>query len=178
MSTQMKANGANQPTKMNGQGKAEQGPVFTVHNIYLKDMSFEAPHSPQIFSDPWKPKMEFDLQTGSYPLSEEESVHEVAIHITLSIKLGEGKEEKVVALIEIHQAGAFTVKGFDEVTFKQVLATTCPTVLFPYAREAISNLATRGGFTQLIVPPINFDAMYAQHLEEEALKAKSETTSS
>jgi preprotein translocase subunit SecB len=151
----------------NGQHKAETGPVFTIHNLYLKDLSFEAPHSPVVFSEEWKPKLDFDLQTGSLLLSETESIYEVVLHITVTIKLGEGDKEKTACLIDIQQAGAFTLQGFPEDILKQVLATACPNVLFPYAREVISSLATRGGFPQLVLPPINFDAMYAHHLENE-----------
>ncbi len=103
---------------------------------------------------------------GSQVLSEAESVYEVVLHITVTIKLGEGEQEKPAFLIEIQQAGAFTVQNLSVEAVQHVLATTCATVLFPYARESISNLATRGGFPQLVLPPINFDAMYAHHLTE------------
>lgn len=144
--------------------KEATAPAFNVHSIYTKDLSFEAPHSPQIFNTEWKPKIDFDLQMGSQVLSEPESVYEVVLHVTVTIKLGEGTEEKPAFLIDIQQAGAFTVKNFTPDVTQQLLATTCATVLFPYAREAVSNLATRGGFPQLVLPPINFDAMYEHHL--------------
>ena len=148
--------------KLNGQNN--NGPVFNVHSIYLKDLSFEAPHVPHIFNEEWKPKIDFDLQMNSHLLSENDSVYEVVLHITVTIKLGENEQEKPAFLIEIQQAGAFTVQNLAPDAIQQVLATTCATVLFPYARETISNLATRGGFPQLILPPINFDAMYEHHL--------------
>ncbi len=140
-------------------------PVFNVHSIYVKDLSFEAPHSPQIFNIEWKPKIDFDLQMGSQILSEPESIYEVVLHVTVTIKLGEAAEEKPAFLIDIQQAGAFSVQNFTPEATQQLLATACATVLFPYAREAISNLATRGGFPQLVLPPINFDAMYEHHLK-------------
>lgn len=155
------------------------GPAFNVHSIYLKDLSFEAPNSPEIFNKDWKPKIDFDLQMGSQVLSETEGLYEVVLHITVTIKIGEGTEEKPAFLIDIQQAGAFTIQNLPEEVVKQVLATTCSTVLFPYAREAISNLATRGAFPQLVLPPINFDAMYAQHMtkqNETATEGESTTT--
>ncbi|HXH54470.1 MAG TPA: protein-export chaperone SecB [Gammaproteobacteria bacterium] len=140
-------------------------PLFNVHSIYVKDLSFEAPHSPQIFNTEWKPKIDFDLQMGSQILSEPESIYEVVLHVTVTIKLGEAAEEKPAFLIDIQQAGAFSVQNFTPEATQQLLATTCATVLFPYARETVSNLVTRGGFPQLVLPPINFDAMYEHHLK-------------
>lgn len=145
--------------------KEATAPVFNVHSLYVKDVSFEAPHSPQIFNTEWKPKIDFDLQMGSQILSEPESIYEVVLHATVSIKLGEAAEEKPAFLIDIKQAGAFTIQNFTLEATQQLLATTCATILFPYAREVVSSLATRGGFPQLVLPPVNFDAMYEQHLE-------------
>jgi len=150
-------------TKTNGNDPHANDPTFNVHSVYLKDLSFEAPHSPQVFQEEWKPKIDFDLQMGSVALSEAESIYEVVLSVTVTAKLGEEKQEKTPFLIEVKQAGVFTVKNFSAEQLKQILATTCPTVLFPYVREAISSLATKGGFPQLILPPLNFDAMYAQH---------------
>lgn len=140
-------------------------PVFNVHSFYVKDLSFEAPHSPDIFNKEWKPKIDFDLQMGSQVLSEPDSIYEVVLHVTVTIKLGEAAEEKSAFLIDIQQAGAFTVRNFTPEATQQLLATECASILFPYAREAVSNLVTRGGFPQLVLPPINFDAMYEHHLK-------------
>ena len=167
----MSQNSNNPSSKLNGQANGQDpnstGPVFNVHRIYTKDVSFEAPHSPGIFNVKWEPKVDFDLQMGSSVLSEAESLYEVVLHLTVTIKLGEGQEEKSAFLIEVQQAGAFTVKNLPEDDIKLVLATTSAAILFPYANEAISNLAMRGGFPQLILPPINFEAMYAHHLENQ-----------
>lgn len=152
--------------KANGHDENVVGPIFNVHSIYLKDLSFESPHAPEIFHKEWKPKIDFDLQMGSKVLSEADSIYEVVLHVTVTIKVGEGDEEISAFLVDVQQAGAFTVQNFPEEGVKEILATTCATVLFPYAREAVSNLATRGGFPQLVLPPINFDAMYAHHLTQ------------
>lgn len=162
MSNHSESNGA----KLNGQHAPETELAFNVHSVYLKDLSFEAPHLPEIFHEEWKPKIDFDLQMGSKVVSEAEAVHEVVLHITVTIKLGDNEAEKTAFLIDIQQAGVFTVRNLSDEALKQVLSTTCATILFPYARETISNLATRGGFPQVVLPPINFDAMYAHHLTQ------------
>ncbi len=159
-------NALDKGSNMNGQHQQDAGPTLNVHSIYLKDLSFEAPHSPDIFNEEWKPKIDFDLQMESKSLSEADAIYEVVLHITVTIKVGEGEKEKPAFLIDIQQAGAFTVKHMSEESVKQILATDCATVLFPYAREMVSSLATRGGFPQLVLPPINFDAMYAHHLTQ------------
>lgn len=157
---------AQDKSKSNGHSQKETGPVFNVHSVYLKDLSFEAPLSPKVFNEEWKPRINFDLQMSSEVISEAESVHEVVLHITVTVKLGEEKQEKTAFLVEVKQAGAFLIQDFSPDDVKQILATTCPTVLFPYAREIVSSLATRGGFPQMVLPPINFDAMYAKHLSD------------
>ncbi len=154
--------------KGNGSDPHAHDPIFNVHNIYLKDLSFEAPHSPQVFQEDWRPKIDFDLQMEPHVLSDAESLYEVVLNVTVTAKLGEEKTEKTAFLIEVKQAGIFTVKNFSEEQQKQILATACPTVLFPYVREAVSNLATRGGFPQLILPPLNFDALYIERNKQAA----------
>ncbi len=149
----------------NGQDAASKtGPVFAMHNIYIKDFSLEAPHAPGIFNKPWKPKVDFDLQMGSQVLSEKDHIFDVVLHVTVTVKL---PEDETAYLVEVQQAGIFTISGFDEELQKQILATSCPTVLFPYVRETIGNAVQRAGFPPLILPPINFEAMYAQHLAKQ-----------
>ncbi len=153
------------PNTPNGHDQsAENGPIFSVNSIYVKDISFEAPGTPHIFNEEWQPKLDFDLQMGSKLLAESEGIHEVVLHLTVTVKL---KDDKPAFVIDVKQAGVFTVLGFTPEILKQILSTACPTVLFPYAREAVANLVQRGGFPQLILPPINFEAMYAQHLSKE-----------
>lgn len=157
----------------NGHDAQKNEPQFAAHSIYLKDLSFEAPHLPEIYQEEWKPKIDFDLQMASKPISEAEGLYEVVLLITVTAKVGEDKAEKPAFLIEVQQAGAFTIKNLPQDAIKEILATTCPTILFPYGREAISNLVAKGGFPQLVLPPINFDAMYAQHLSEQGDNAGS-----
>jgi preprotein translocase subunit SecB len=145
-------------------GNAEaNGPVFNVLNIYVKDLSFESPSSPDVFNAAWEPKVDFDLQLNSQVLSEAEHIHEVVLHLTVTVKL---KDDKTAFLVDVKQAGIFTLKGFKDDVLKQVLGITCPTVIFPYARETVSNLVQRGGFPQLIIPTLNFEAMYTQQQQQ------------
>ncbi len=150
--------------KANGHDQAPTGPVFTVNSVFIKDASFESPNAPKIFNAEWQPKVDFDLQMSQNVIQEEEGLFEVVIHLTSTVKLA---DDTVAFLIEVQQAGIFVVKGFDGEATKHILATACPTVLFPYARETVSNLVQRGGFPQLLLPPINFEAMYAQHLAQQ-----------
>src|SRR6185295_17680857 len=136
--------------------------VFSIHNIYVKDVSFESPNAPDIFRTQWQPKVDLDLQMSSQDLGDH--LYEVVIHLTLGIKIA--PEDKVAFLIELKQAGIFALQGLTAEQLERALATTCPEILFPYAREAISGLAMRGGFPQLALPPINFEAMYLQHVNQ------------
>lgn len=149
--------------KMNGEDPSAKGPVFNILNIYVKDLSFESPNAPAIFNTEWHPKVDFDLQLKTELLSAEEHIHEVVLHLTVTVKL---KDEKTAFIVDAKQAGIFTLKGFEEEVLKQVLGITCPTVIFPYARETISNLVQRGGFPQLIIPTLNFEAMYAAQQQQ------------
>lgn len=159
---------ANDTVKSSGYNGEAKDPLFNVHSIYLKDASFEAPEVPLIFNEEWKPKVDFDMQMGSKLLAAADNIYEVVLHITVTVKLGEGQKEKLAFLVEIQQAGAFTVRNLQPEEQARVLATTCAAVLFPFARENLASLATRGGFPQLLLPPINFDVMYAHHLAQVA----------
>lgn len=136
------------------------GPAFMIQRIYIKDASFEAPKVPEIFREEWKPEVNVDLQTNTARL--EEHIHEIALHITVTVKMG----DKNAFLVEVHQAGIFTIKGFNEEQVGHIIGSECPKILYPYARETISDLVIRGGFPQLLLAPVNFDAMYMQHLEQ------------
>jgi len=152
---------ANIERKENGHDQTET-PVFNINTIYVKDLSFESPNVPQVLNAEWQPKIDFDLQLNTKILDEAEGVYEVELHITVTAKL---KEELVVFLIDVRQAGIFVVHRFEADVASHILSVTCPTAIFPYARETIANLVQRGGFPQLVLPPINFEAMYLNHLE-------------
>ena len=139
----------------------KEGPVFTIQRIYVKDSSFEAPNSPNVFKEEWKPEVNVDLQTKTDKLDDD--VFDVVLHLTVTVK----RENTTSFLCEVKQAGIFTVKGFPEDQLNHALGSMCPNILYPYAREAISDMVTRGGFPQLLLAPVNFDALYLQHLEKQ-----------
>lgn len=133
-----------------------EGPQFALQRIYLKDSSFESPRSPGVFQGQWQPKINFDIKTRNTKV--QDGVYEVVLVLTVEATL----EEQPAFLVEVHQAGVFTAKDFDEAQIEQLLSTVCPNILFPYAREAIDTLVVKGSFPALMLAPINFDSLYAQ----------------
>jgi preprotein translocase subunit SecB len=133
---------------------------FALQKIYVKDVSFETPHSPQVFTLKWEPKVEFNLASNAQQL--QEGLFEVGLTVTLTVKV----EDKTAYLVEICQAGIFSVAGFSEQEYGHLLGSYCPNVLFPYAREAVSDLVIKGGFPPMLLAPVNFDALYMQHLQQ------------
>lgn len=133
---------------------------FVIQKLYIKDVSFETPNSPEIFMQEWAPKVEFNLANNAKNL--QENVFEVGLTLTVTVKL----EDKTAYLVEICQAGVFTLNGFDEKELNSLLGSYCPDVLFPYAREAVSSLVVKGGFPPLLLSPVNFEALYMQQLQQ------------
>jgi len=133
---------------------------FGIHSIYLKDVSFEAPNSPEVFKTQFQPAIEMNLNLETNHL--EDNIYEVVLSVTVSAKA----DDKAAFLVELQQAGVFTLKGFDEDSLGPMLGIYCANVLFPYARESVANLVTKGGFPQLLLEPVNFEALYAQHMEQ------------
>ncbi len=133
--------------------------VVALQNVYLKDCSYESPNGPRM-EGTWNPQINLDLQTGSTPLGPE--VREVVLTVTVSAKYGEA----TIFLAEVKQAGLFVIRNLSEEDTKRAISTYCPGVLFPYARAAISHLVTQGGFPQFLLPPVNFEALYAANLQQ------------
>lgn len=130
-----------------------------LQKIYVKDASLEVPQAPQVFTRQWKPAVDVNLSTRSEAMQDD--LHHVVLTVTVTAKL----EEDVAFLVEIQQAGVFLVRGFPDAREKQaVLGAYCPSILFPYVREAVSDLAARGGFPQILLQPVNFDALFQEHL--------------
>ena len=142
--------------------QATSGGRFVIQKIYVKDMSFETPHSPQIFMEKWEPEVSLQINNTATVLSED--VHEVTLAVTVTAKL----TDKVAYLIEVQQAGIFNATGFSANDMGAILGSYCPNILFPFAREVISDVVTKGGFPQLLLAPVNFDALYAQHVQQQA----------
>ncbi|HEY7841492.1 MAG TPA: protein-export chaperone SecB [Gammaproteobacteria bacterium] len=147
-----------------GAADAQQG-QFGVQKVYLKDMSFETPRSPQVFQEEWSPAVNMDVSNSASALNDK--LFEVVLSVTITVKSG----EQPVYLAEVQQAGIFHIEGFPREAVNRILATLCPNILFPFAREVVADLVMRGGFPQLLLAPMNFEVLYAQHLKQEAAKA-------
>ena len=132
---------------------------FDIQKIYLKDASLETPNSPHIFKEQWSPEIKLQINTSTSSLSE--TTYEVVLNLTVTAELG----EKTAFLVEVQQAGIFFLKGFPNDQMGPMLGAFCPSILFPYAREAIDALVIKGGFPPLMVKPVNFDALYLQHVQ-------------
>ena len=136
---------------------------FGIKKLYLKDASFESPDAPHSFGfTKCEPKVEMNLTNTHTEI--ENNLYEAVLHVTTTVRL----EEKVAFLIEIQFAGLFTIAGFKDNELKYLIGSQCMSVMFPYAREVISDMTVRGGFPPLILSPVNFDALYQQHLEKQA----------
>jgi preprotein translocase subunit SecB len=153
----------------NGAANEQQAPQFAIQRIYTKDISFEAPNAPGIFKKEWKPEVKLDLDTRSNKL--EGGVYEVILSLTVTTKVG----EETAFLCEVQQAGIFSANDAEDVPEGQLahmLGSFCPNILFPYAREAISSLVNRATFPQLNLAPVNFDALFAQYVQQRQAQAE------
>ncbi|HET8942870.1 MAG TPA: protein-export chaperone SecB [Rudaea sp.] len=135
---------------------------LTLQKVYLKDASFEVPGAPQIFQEQGQPQIQLNLSQKVGTLAAD--VYEVVLTITVTCKLA----DKTAYLAEVQQAGVFGVNGFDESNRNAILATYCPNTLFPYARQAVSDMIQNGGFPPFLMQPINFDSLYAEQLQRQA----------
>ena len=142
------------------QKPAEDGAQFAIQKVYIKDLSFEAPNTPQMFTAQWAPHIDLHLQSKAAQL--DESVHEIVLTVTVTAKLG----DKTAYLVEVQQAGIFNIQGFGQEELARTLGSFCPNILFPFAREAVAELVSKGGFPQLLLTPVNFDAIYA-HMQKQ-----------
>lgn len=142
------------------QDNSQQDKQLAIQKIYIKDASFETPHSPHVFTHKWDPQVEFNLSSNAQSI--QETLYEVAVTVTVTVKL----VDKTAYLVEVCQAGIFSIKGFNDREMGPLLGSYCPNLLFPYAREAVSDLVTKGGFPPMLLAPVNFDALYAQHMQQ------------
>jgi len=131
---------------------------FAIQRIYTKDISFESPNAPQVFISEWEPKINVDLSTEIQALSED------TIQMVLTVNVVAKHEEKTAFLVEVQQAGIFLAKGFSEEELGPLMGIGAPNALYPYAREVVSDLITRGSFPQFTLQPVNFEQMYAQQM--------------
>lgn len=135
--------------------------VFQIQRIYTKDISFETPSAPNIFQQEWQPEVKLDLDTSSSELAEH--VYEVILRVTVTASVA----EETAFLCEVQQAGIFSIDGIEESQMAHCLGAYCPNILFPYARECITSLVSRGTFPQLNLAPVNFDALFMNYLQQQ-----------
>ena len=136
---------------------------FAIQKIFIKDASLESPNAPAIFQQSqWQPEINVQINTAANTVND--NLHEVTLTITVTAK----QNDQTAFLIEVKQAGLFTISGFPKEQLGGMLGAYCPEVLFPFAREAISDLAGKGGFPQLLLAPVNFNALYTQHQQQQA----------
>ena len=133
---------------------------LAIQKIYTKDISFESPNSPFGFQDEWKPEVSVDINTDGQTL--ENNNFEVVLKVTITAK----NNDKTAFLVEVQQAGVFHLTGFDDEQQAFILGSYCPGTLFPYARQVVSNLVTDGGYPPVILAPVNFEALYQEHLKQ------------
>jgi preprotein translocase subunit SecB len=151
-------------TQKNTDGQAEQR--FLIQRIYLKDVSFESPNTPAVYAEEWNPDTNLQMNTQANPAGD--NYYEVTLQLTVTVK----SNDKTAFLVEIAQAGVFEITGYTQDEMNHLLAAYCPSVLFPYAREAVASLVSKGSFPEMHLSPINFDALYAQRLQEQAEQGK------
>ncbi len=138
---------------------------FSIQKLYLKDSSFESPESPRSFRfTQWNPKIDLNLTNEQKHIDGD--LYEVVLNVTATVT----QEETTTFLIEVQQAGLFEITGFDDDQKKYLLGSQCMNILFPYAREVVSDLSMRGGFPPLTLSPVNFEGLYQQHLQQQQEK--------
>lgn len=140
---------------------SDEQPVFSIEKIYVKDLSIEVPNAPQIFLERETPGIEVQIQSTANTIGE--GMFEVALTITVNAK----QEEKAFFLVEVVEAGIFQIRHVPEQDMEPILAVACPNILFPYARETISDAINRAGFPPVILAPVNFESLYQQRLMEQ-----------
>lgn len=147
-----------------------KGPEFSIQRIYLKDISLESPLAPLIFRQEWKPEIDLQINVDSTKL--EDDFYQIVLKITVTAK----NSDKVALLIEVQQAGIFLLRDFDAAQLTQMLGAFCPNIIFPYAREFISEAAIRAGFPPLYLAPINFDAIFAEQQRQKQTSSNTNAT--
>jgi preprotein translocase subunit SecB len=142
------------------QGSAQAQPSFQIEKIYVKDLSLEIPNAPQVFAEQLNPQLEVQIATEVTNFAQD--YFEVAVSATVTAKAG----ERTVFLAEVVQAGIFSLRNVPQQELDPLLAIGCPTVLFPYLREVISDLVARGGFPPVLLAPVSFEALYMQRQQQ------------
>lgn len=151
---------ADEPQQATGQ--------LAIQRLYVKDLSFEAPNSPAVFTQQVQPNA--DVQYNNQASKVGDDTYEVVLTVTVTVKA----EERTVYLVEVQQAGLFVIKGFEDDQVQVILGTACPNALYPFAREAVCDIVVKGGFPQLLLAPVNFEMIYAQEMQRRQQQATGE----
>ena len=144
-------------------------PVFSIEKLYVKDLSLEVPGAPQVFLERETPQINVQLRTSGQAV--EDGVYEVTLTVTVSAKIG---EDRNLFLVEVAQAGIFQIRNLPESDLEPVMMIGCPNILFPYAREAVSDAVTRAGFQPVLLSPVNFESLYQAQRQQAAQQAAGE----
>ncbi|RTZ59282.1 MAG: protein-export chaperone SecB [Gammaproteobacteria bacterium] len=152
---------AEENTRDTSQDNPQNQPMFNIEKVYLKDMSFESPQSPSVFTQEAQPHGDVNLEVRHTVLDEEKGFYEVVLFMRVQAK----EKEHTWFLVELEQAGVFLVRNVPDGELPKLLEIACPNILLPYAREAISDLTIKGGFPPMMIQPVNFEAMYFQKLQ-------------
>lgn len=140
-------------------------PAFSIEKIYVKDLSLEVPGGPQTFMQPEQPQLEIQLEQQS------QRVNDFLFEVTLVITVSAKHDSKTLFLVEVSQAAVFQIRNVPEAELAAVLGIVCPNVLFPYARETVSDVINRAGFPPVLLAPVNFEALYQQRTAQGSLEA-------
>ncbi|KAB2923763.1 MAG: protein-export chaperone SecB [Dechloromonas sp.] len=138
-----------------------QQPVFGIEKLYVKDLSLEVPNAPEVFLEREAPQIQIQLNTGGRLVGD--NVYEVVLTVTVTAKIG----EKTIFLVEVGQGGVFRIQNVPQEQIEPLIAVACPNILFPYAREVVSDAVSRAGFQPIVLQPVNFEGMYLQRLQEQ-----------
>ena len=138
----------------------QQQPTFGIEKIYVKDLSLEIPHAPEVFLSGEQPQVDVQLHNQGTPVGE--GLFQVALTVTVTAKAG----DKTLFLVEVAQAGIFQIRNVPESDLEPLLASVCPNILFPYARETVSDIVSRAGFPPVYLAPVNFEALYLQRMQQ------------
>lgn len=141
---------------------SDQQPVFSIEKLYVKDLSLEVPNAPQVFLEREAPEMEIQLQSAAVGLGDD--LFETTLTVTVTAKQG----DKAFFLVEVAQAGIFQIKNVPQSDVEAILGVACPNILFPYAREVVSDAVNRAGFPPVILAPVNFESLYQQRVQQQA----------
>jgi preprotein translocase subunit SecB len=158
----------NQPAQPGNTDQAPPQPAFQIEKLYVKDLSLEVPNAPQVFMQTDNPQLEIGVRNAAAQFAD--SLFEVTVTVTVTARAG----EKTVFHAEVAQAGIFTARGISQQDLEPLLGIGCPTILYPYAREAISDLVTRAGFPAVVLQPVSFEQIYMERQQQAAAAPKIE----